>query len=325
MNSLVRKIAQIIVDRESADRPVTVWSQYEAKILKKTKKLLINYQDPLISFKLQSSKINAHLSHQLPFILKHHPYYSSNLGRVASYVSQKYSHSKIIDIGANIGDSVAILRGYVSSPILCVEGHPPFLELLVKNTAQFQDVAIAVNYLGDTTESLPMQLEGIGGTAHLSSTVNAFHTKSSDQLSIVTLDHLLATHSEFLDSKLIKIDTDGFDGKIIRGAQGILQRSKPVIFFEYDPHFLTQQGDDGLSIFRMLQTIGYSGVIIYDNVGKLLLTLPKIDLDRLQEIHSYFSNRNSYLYCDICIFHSDDQDLYTKARQSELEFFHHAP
>ncbi len=324
MNKFLQKIAQAIVDHESSDPPVKFLYQYQARILKKIRKFLIHYNDPLINFNLRNIKIKAHLSHELPFILKNHPYYSSNLGRISSYVKYKYNNLNVIDIGANIGDSVAILREYVDSPILCIEGFQPFLELLVENTTQFRNISIAVSYVGDKTEVLPMQLEGTGGTAHLLSTVNMSYYAKSCALPILTLDDLLLTYSDFLDTKLIKIDTDGFDGKIIRGSEGVLQKSKPAIFFEYDPYFLSQQGDDGLSIFRMLQRLGYEGIIIYDNVGKLLLTLPKIDLDRLQEIHTYFSNRNSHLYCDICVFHSEDQDLYDRTRQSELEFFCHA-
>ena len=321
MNKFLQKIAQVVVDRESSDPPVKFLYQYQAKILKKIRRFLIHHNDPLINFNLRNIDIKAHPYHELPFILKYYPYYYSNLGRISSYIKQKYNNLKVIDIGANIGDSVAILRGYIDSPILCVESFQPFLELLAENTAQFHNISIAISYVGDKTEVLPMHLEGTGGTAHLSSTVDTSCYAKGDQFSILTLDDLLATYSNFLDAKLIKIDTDGFDGKIIRGSEGILQRSKPAIFFEYDPYFLSQQGDDGLSIFRMLQRLGYAGIIIYDNFKKLLLTLPKIDLDRLQKIYTYFSNRNSHLYCDIRVFHSEDQDLYYETRKSELEFF----
>jgi FkbM family methyltransferase len=324
MNNFLQKLSQLmaqaIVDRASSSSSTKWRFILSTKIAKYTRSLLVKYKDPLIKFKIQGIELQANLSHELPFILNYYPYYSSNLGRVSSYISTKYSDLKIIDVGANIGDSVAILRSYVDSSILCVEAHPLFLELLIKNTNQFKDISIAVSYLGDRSETCSMQFEDLGGTAHLSVTTNLINP-NQNQVSIITLDDLLGNYPSFLKTKMMKIDTDGFDGKIIRGSKKILQCSKPVVFFEYDPYFLNQQGDDGISIFHTLKEIGYAGVIIYDNFGRLLLTLPSIDFDRLQEIHSYFSNRNSHLYCDICIFHAEDQDLYEVTRKKELVFF----
>jgi hypothetical protein len=38
-----------------------------------------------------------------------------------------------------------------------------------------------------------------------------------------------------VNSKMLKIDTDGFDTLILKSAVDFLKRAKPIIFFEYDP------------------------------------------------------------------------------------------
>ena len=120
---------------------------------------------------------------------------------------------------------------------------------------------------------------------------------------------------------MIKIDTDGFDSIILKGSLDFLVMARPVIFFEYDPFFLTKQGDDGISIFPILSSIGYSKMLIYDNFGDYILSTELTNSVIIEEIHNYFSGRGGNRYCDICVFHSDDNDLFEKIRISEILFF----
>jgi FkbM family methyltransferase len=289
-----------------------------SRILRYLKNFLVKYGDPLVTYNLHGYDIELPLSHQLPDILKQWPHYSANLGRLAHYVNHKYADLTFIDIGANVGDSIAIVRELSEFPILCVEGDVNFLEILSKNVQKFKDVDIAPFFIGDREISISAKSSGIGGTAHLSLLEE---NDTSATIQMKTLDGILAQHERFASSKMLKIDTDGFDCKIIRGSLDFLRTSKPVIFFEYDPFFLKEQDDDGISIFSLLKENGYSGVIVYDNFGDLMLCLPEIQMERLEELHLYFSGRRSLQYYDICVFHSEDRDIFNSARTSELEFF----
>jgi FkbM family methyltransferase len=285
------------------------------RILLWMKQFLVKNGDPLITYNLHGYDIALPLSHDLPGILKHWPHYSSNLGRLANYVHQKYADLSFIDIGANVGDSIAILRARSIFPILCVDGDPNFLKVLDLNVQQFDHVEVEPCFIGEVEASASVKSTGVGGTAHL--TV----VGGTDRIQIKNLDSLLGRHPRFSTSKMIKIDTDGFDCKILRGSANFLRSAKPIIFFEYDPFFLAAQQDDGLSIFPLLRDYGYGGLMIYDNVGDLLLCLPEIDIARLEELHLYFSGRKSVQYCDICVFHGEDQDLFDRSRGLELDFF----
>ncbi len=128
-------------------------------------------------------------------------------------------------------------------------------------------------------------------------------------------------YPQFIHTKMIKIDTDGYDLIILRGALKYLETSKPVLFFEYDPYFLQQQDDNGLSIFPILQKIGYQDIIIYDNIGALLLSCNVSDNKILEEIHAYYSGRGGKMYCDLCVFHKEDKDVFEFSRIEELNYF----
>jgi FkbM family methyltransferase len=261
-------------------------------------------------------------SHALPGILQRWPHYSSNLGRIAQIVHKKYADLKFIDIGANVGDSVAILRRLSHYPILCIEGDRAFLNVLSRNAQKFDAVTISPFYVGEQDSVIMAKSTGLAGTAHLAS-AESYGTDDAaiEQIEVKKLSSVLSQHPEFSQPKMIKTDTDGFDAKILRGAVDVLTAAKPVVFFEYDPFFLAQQNDNGISIFSLLAEQGYGGLIIYDNFGDLLLCLPTIEIARIEELDLYFSGRRSLQYCDICAFHLEDQDLFEQTRQLELAFF----
>jgi FkbM family methyltransferase len=280
-------------------------------------------QTTLVTHNIHGYDLEFPPSHALPAILQRWPDYSSNLGRIAQAVHQKYADLTLIDIGANVGDSVAILRRLAHFPILCIEGDRDFLHVLSRNAAKFDAVTIAPCYVGEADITIAAKSTGLAGTAHLVSSENLTSQDNIgvEQIQVQKLSSVLNKHRQFLQPKMIKTDTDGFDGKILRGSTDVLRSAKPVVFFEYDPFFLAQQDDNGVAIFALLADHGYAGLIIYDNFGDLLLCLPKIELDRIEELHLYFSGRQSQQYCDICAFHQEDKDLFEHIRQSELKFF----
>lgn len=290
--------------------------RFKSTIFNRLFHLILKTGDPLIKHDIGGVTLFIPFSHQLPFILKTYPLYSSNLARLAKYVKQKYEHLKFIDIGANIGDSIALLRKEAEFPILCIEGDEQFLSVLVKNAALFSEVYIIKAYLGEASNIIRGTTIKQGGTAHLS------ENKIGDNLiEVKKLSDVLKDYPSFWQSKMIKVDTDGFDCKILRGAANFLKSAKPIIFFEYDPFFLAEQGDNGTSIFNDLSNYGYKNLLIYDNFGDLMLSVNINNSRLLEEIHLYFSGRLGHRYCDICVFHAEDSDLFEIAREREIKFF----
>lgn len=309
------EIAQFVFDTKLNSSSQGAYNKIKARLVN----FLFNYYkrlDLLVEAQIGLSRLYLPFSHQLPFILKSTPHYSTNLTRIAELVCLKYPNMAFIDIGANIGDSVALLRTKTAFPILCVEGDNYFFEILQKNCKQFNDVYVANEYVGESNIQLNAVSVGIGGTAHLTQTIglqNVIQTK--------TLSALLENYPLFSHSKMLKIDTDGFDNKILRGSVDFLKVAKPVIFFEYDPFFLSQQHDDGLSIFNILSQVGYANLLIYENNGELLVSADVDNTRLLEDINHYYTGRNSIRYCDICAFHEEDVDLFERIRENEIQFF----
>jgi FkbM family methyltransferase len=276
-------------------------------------------KERLFRFNLCGSEILLPLAHDLALIRAGHPQYSSNIARLCAYVAEKYPDLHVIDIGANVGDTAAIIRELSQCPILCVEGDEYYYSILAENIrrAKMPSVQAVRAFVATYTGEIEGQLVSGGGTAH-------FVENKADPIKTVKLSDLLKDFPGFQSSKMLKIDTDGFDCSILRSELEWLGERKPVIFFEYDPFFFQNQAYDGTRIFADLATVGYRSAIFYDNLGDYLCTL---DLQRdesiLTDLQRYYTGRRGLSYPDVAVFHEEDSDLCASIRTRESEWCVH--
>lgn len=278
------------------------------------RKVILKYSDPIIKYKIWGFDFKIPFSYNLPVILNNHTNYNTNLLRITTYVARKYTDVKLIDVGANIGDTVGLIKSKLDIPILSIEGDKKYYDLLLENTKQFQNVVCKNYFLSDVSSFISGKLKTNLGTGSIV-------MSDGNKIETVTLDNLIDRNEMFKNSKIIKIDTDGYDYKILRGSSDYLLNSKPVIFIEYDPVFHKLYGEDSFFIFKFLEPMGYSKVIFYDNFGDYLVSLSINDLQKIYELTNYFTERNHLLYCDLCFFHSEDEDVFEHTREEELKYF----
>ncbi len=79
---------------------------------------------------------------------------------------------------------------------------------------------------------------------------------------------------------LIKLDVDGFEGKVIRGALNTLKEYKPFLIIEIAPAWIAMRGDSVVEIVNQLMEIGYrcfSEVTFEEflNIDDLIDIIPK--------------------------------------------------
>jgi FkbM family methyltransferase len=285
--------------------------QFLAKTSFKLIKKLSSIYDPLVNYPIKGHQLKLPLSHSLPLVLQHYPSYADNLTRLARCAYDKYPDLKIIDIGANIGDSVFIIRNKVSCPILCIEGDPGYFKILETNTTDCEGVVNKQVFIGDSDVTTNKELVIVSGTAH-------FADSSNSSTEFKKLSTVLTDEPQFAQAKLLKIDTDGFDLAIIRGSADFIQTVKPILFFEYDPFFLANQKEDEILIFSLLQRWGYHSIVIYDNFGRYLISLALTETNQIADMHGYLLNRLGDYYYDICAVQAEDLEIIQKLREIEL-------
>lgn len=256
--------------------PDTLVGRAKLKAAIEARALLLRRGDPLVRYPIGEIELELPLSHELPFYRKDHPQYSANVGRIAKELG-----GPVVDIGANVGDTAAIIRNETDVPILCIEGDDRFFAILRRNASRFEPpIELEHAFVGAPAHGL---VERGRGTARL--------VPGQGTLPVKSLTRILEEHPRFAESALVKIDTDGFDVPIVLAELDLLARFKPVLFFEYDPHL----GADP-AVFERLREIGYTRADVYENTGELAR---RADLG--DDIHSDYVGHGGSRYADVCV------------------------
>lgn len=276
--------------------------------------------EDVITGKVGNFELMMNADHTIIENIAHYPSYCANLPRLAQYVIKKYPEMNIIDIGANIGDGVALVRTQIHCPIICIEGDPEYFALLQKNLQQFRETDAFNVFLGEKESHMRVGTAKQGGTLQIKNPDQTSTTANGAALEIMTLDSLAQTQQQkFSRAKILKIDTDGYDLKIIRGSINFLKQNKPVIFFEYDRSYLDAVNDDGLSIFNAIKELNYHSILFYDNYGRFLISTTLDQTEKIAQLDAYISQKKgAFPYYDLCVFHKTDDDIACQLINAEL-------
>jgi FkbM family methyltransferase len=225
--------------------------------------------------------------HLLPFYLGAHPLLDQPLAELAERIATRDGHLHAIDVGANIGDTTALMAARVrSATFLCVEGSDKYLPYLRANIARLPPgttTFLEALLLGEKDELAAVSLSTQFGTGFLSATPGA-------RTPIRALDSVLEEGPyRGLPWNLLKLDTDGYDFNILKGAERLLKERGPAIFFEYVPQLFHDQGTDPMEVFRWLADRGYSEFTMFTNFGEKLLTVDPRSFDAVAQLSTYSS------------------------------------
>ncbi len=248
---------------------------------------------------------------------KYEPEVNSQLGRLSLCIAAKYPDLTVIDIGANVGDTIAVIKTAIDLPVIGIEGDNVSHSFLQRNTAQFNNITLVKEFLGEKQDTVPVSLEKKGWNTTLVPAAASAHV-----ITLKTLDAVLS-ENRLLDRclKLLKIDCEGFDTIILRGATGLLQQQKPVLYFEYNKTNMDAIKEDGLSTLLSLEQYGYEHVIFFDNKGRHILSTPVNQHELIRQLHHYADENDSAIaYYDVCLFHREDTDIAGAFMQGEANF-----
>jgi FkbM family methyltransferase len=231
------------------------------------------------------------------------PGYTGHLGRLAALLKTKYPGLVAIDIGANVGDTACIIRSAADVPMLCIEGDDFSFGFLERNLRQFQNVTAHKLFLGEKTQALAANIEKGGWNTTLTPDAGG----SAHSVQIVSLDDFLAARTDTSAMKLVKIDTEGFDCSIIRGAGKFIAQAHPVISFEYNRDNMAALGEKGLDTLALLSSLGYSQAAYHDCDGRFFSSATLSNDGFIRDLHDYADGKHGAIYYfDLTVFHRDD-------------------
>lgn len=258
--------------------------------------------DPVIKVNLGRQCLWMNWSHNLPHFLRNYPNYETEIGRLAAFIQQKMGRLIMIDVGANVGDTIATLPVLQNARFLCIEGSQNYYSLLTRNLEKNPNTK-CVNAFCSDGESLDphLSLVEVCGTAHLERNTDS----PSIDVPTETLDVIAAREQGFMETNFLKIDTDGFDFRVLKGAVNLLEAARPALHFEFSPRLWQEVGNTDIpAALKWLGNAGYKTAIIYDNLGYLIgadsLAAPVL----LPGLREYASKRKDF-YMNIIAFHEE--------------------
>lgn len=304
----------------------TVGLENKKKMLQKTGNWFLEENPPqpqVKKYRIANYEILLPMDHMLDRYQNRWKRYDTALGNISKIIFTKYPNSTAIDIGANVGDSAALINKHVNIPTLCIEGHPDFIPFLEYNASIIGSIHIAPYFIGEDDQTICLDnISSKGGTASI---VSATTSESSEKnIKLKSLKSILDAYPQFHQSKLLKIDCDGFDFDIIQNSIEITKNIRPVICFEYDISFRASGIDEAINTIDKLVESGYSYFLIYDNFGNYLISIDNDirgkfdDLNCCLKCNRYQSGEVAIYYLDVYAFHNDDYDLFNEAREIEL-------
>lgn len=175
-----------------------------------------------------------------------------------------------LDVGANIG-LIAIPLALTIRPrgkslaVVAVEAVSDNSKTLAANVAanglqaRVRVLAVAV---GEMEKLAQIQVEGDLKTGGGTGTANILPEGSDyacvrQDLKVRTLDGLVADGSLPPECRLVKIDTDGYDLKVLEGAASLMATDRPIVFGEFSAHCLAWHGQSLRDVLLLCERRGY--------------------------------------------------------------------
>jgi FkbM family methyltransferase len=209
---------------------------------------------------LHGSEVMVNAGYAYPAFSRRWPTYNAPLVEIVHQTSRHRGRPiSVVDVGAAVGDTVVLLLERCPDEIgqfYCVEPDEEFFVYLTRNLGGRPEVELFQTMLSDTEELASDVVRIHSGTA----SPQGDRTREA-----VRLDSLL-THAQNID--VLKIDTDGFDGKILGGSTEILDQHQPSVIFEWHPTLLTATGQEWDRPFRVLGEHGYRWFVWFTKEGE---------------------------------------------------------
>lgn len=236
-------------------------------------------------------KIYLPPDHNLDQIKRTWRRYDKPIAEISTAISKLLNRRLVvIDIGANIGDTAALICQEHNAWVLAVEGNPKFIPFLRRNASLIgPNVIIEESFIGEPGSNVLIKPSTHAGTAAVAS---AF-TESEISFTTKSIENVISRNNSFQNPDFIKIDTDGWDFAIIDSMRNWLIQNKPVLFFEFDPSFSNDGASQALRAIETLLQADYDTFVVFDNYGNPICEIESNQVTRFNEFCNWlFCHRN---------------------------------
>ncbi len=177
----------------------------------------------------------------------------------------------ILDIGAHFGLFSVFFQKIAHGIVYAFEP--------TKTTNDILRQTVALNHCEDTVKVLAMAVDEIQGTADffLSEVVGGrantlvknsklSHAKQSYKVEVTSVDHFAGSRNLAVDC--MKIDAEGAELGVLKGADSTIKKFKPIILLSLHPEPIQSRGDSLKEIWDLIVNHGYT-ILLSDTGQKM--------------------------------------------------------
>ena len=190
--------------------------------------------------------------------------YEQNVANVMARLARQ--GDAVIDVGANIG-----IHSLYFSRLVGASGSVRAFEPVTALRSQFQESIRLAAVTNVDVYPFAMGAAHATGTLHVDKT-NAGHTSFvpiEDPATREIAEIRTPDSFDFSGITLIKVDVEGFEEAVIRGALRTLRKSRPSLILEFSPMLYTASQEDGRSLLDLLASLDYTLSDIEDDQKEL--------------------------------------------------------
>lgn len=171
----------------------------------------------------------------------------------------------VLDLGAQTGSFSLLAKYFPNSQWYSFEPIEEAANTLKKNllindinNVWVYQLAVS-NFCGKTILKLPAM--NAWGLATLGSNVQRFSVQSERTVDVINLDSFIQMN-QIAKVHFIKVDTEGSELNILRGAKQLIERDHPILLMEYNETNLNQCNSTKKEIDQLLTQLGYEWALI---------------------------------------------------------------
>ncbi len=182
-----------------------------------------------------------------------------------------------VDIGAHIGYYTLLTSKLIGTDgfVFAFEPNPDNGILLEKSIKAngFKNIKLTKKALAQKTGKTSLFMSGVSNDSRC---YFSGENRKSIEVETVSLDDFFKGTDQKID--FIKMDVDGFEFSVLRGAEKTISNSKNLMLIsEFCPEYLTKAGEDPREYISYLEKLGFKISLIDDKNGDL----KKADIDEL--------------------------------------------
>jgi FkbM family methyltransferase len=203
------------------------------------------------------------------------------------------------DVGASYGYyGMSLAKAVPSSAVHCFEAVPSTCYYLIKNIEKngLKNIIVQQEAVGEIEGKVYVTNNNFGGD-YISVDIGSKGGIHHNEVQCITLDSYVKAN-EIHRVDYIKIDVEGAELLVLKGARNLIEVFKPIIQVETTDAFMQRFGHKSADVFKFLMQMGYDYLFLGKHeeeygIGKLQLSTGDIYSDMAVASEFFFHPRSS--------------------------------